>query len=213
MKLVTLALAAATFLATVEAGKSRSRRSSLGSTSIGKPRSTSLGKPRTSIGKKLAGGALIGAGAYVGYKAAKATAKFATLPFRARTNLGYDFDQWEQWSNSQGFLCRGDQDCWLSPDLECRNQKLDFEPSNAWFGGDVISIRGQCGCRQGTFVFDGNVCRPQGLGVFGQRGGTTVVVTSERTTFPLWGIILIIVFLVIPCCCCLACCCVYKVFK
>ena len=111
--------------------------------------STSLGKSRSSIGKKLAGGALVGAGAYVGYKvqvrsfsnvfficwpnrdlsalcipterpahdlvhlvilcspqAAKATAKFATLPFRARTNLGYDFDQWEQWSNSQGFLCR-----------------------------------------------------------------------------------------------------------
>ena len=37
-------------------------------------------------------------------QAAKAATKFATLPFRA--NLGYDFDQWEQWSNSQGFLCR-----------------------------------------------------------------------------------------------------------
>ena len=30
--------------------------------------STSFGKPKTSIGKKLAGGALVGAGAYVGYK-------------------------------------------------------------------------------------------------------------------------------------------------
>ena len=41
-----------------------------GSTSFGKPRSTStsFGKPKTSIGKKLAGGALVGAGAYVGYK-------------------------------------------------------------------------------------------------------------------------------------------------
>ena len=37
-------------------------------------------------------------------QAAKAATKFATLPFRA--NLGYDFDQWEQWSNYQGFLCR-----------------------------------------------------------------------------------------------------------
>ena len=44
-------------------------RSSFGFGSRTKPSgSTSFGKPRTSIGKKLAGGAVVGAGAYVGYK-------------------------------------------------------------------------------------------------------------------------------------------------
>merc|ERR1719184_535950 len=130
MKL-TLALAAViTLLAVVEGGKkwrgSRSRRT----TSFGFGKSTGKSR-RSSFGRKLVGGALVGAGAYAGYKATKAAAKFATLPFRA--DLGYQFEDWQQWSNSQGFLCRSDRDCWLNPDLVCQDYDLDFTPSAAWF--------------------------------------------------------------------------------
>merc|ERR1712192_308881 len=100
---------------------SRSRRT----TSFGSGKSTGKSR-RSSFGRKLVGGALVGAGAYAGYKATKAAAKFATLPFRA--DLGYQFNDWERWSNSQGFLCRSDRDCWLNPDLVCQDYDLDFTP-------------------------------------------------------------------------------------
>merc|ERR1712179_436669 len=76
---ITLALAVVTFLAMAEARKSRGSSRGKGSSVFGKK--SKGGK--SSFGKKVVGGALVGAGAYAGYKATKAAAKFATLPFRA----------------------------------------------------------------------------------------------------------------------------------
>merc|ERR1712013_391254 len=79
-------------------------------------------------------------------------------------------------------------------DTHCQAETmLDFTPSAAWFGGDVLSIRGSCDCRDG-FYFNGNDCLPNSL-------------------FPLWAIILLVIFVAFPCCCCCATFLIYKVFK
>jgi len=191
---VILALAVTVALLAVVEGRRRGGGGSRGVSWGGSRRvSSGIGKGsrRSSYGRKIAKGAVIGAGAYAGYKVAKAATKFATLPFKH--SLGYAFDDWERWRNSDGFLCRNDNDCWISPDLECQDYELDFTPSAAWFGGDVLSIRGSCDCRDG-FYFNGNDCLPNSL-------------------LPWWAIILLVIFVAFPCCCCCAAFLIYKVFK
>jgi len=134
---------------------SSSSRSS-GSTWSGSSRSTSRGGKGGSLKKKLIAGAAIGAGAYVGYKATKAAAKFAS--WSAGHSNPWRYNDWDQWRRSpgrngreQGMLCRNDGDCWLDPNLECQDYELDFDINRGWFGGDYLSIVGACECRTGQW--------------------------------------------------------------
>merc|ERR1711962_898926 len=206
---VILALAVTGALLAVVEGRRRGSGGSRGVSSWGGSRrvSSGIGKGsrRSSYGRKIAKAAVIGAGAYAGYKVAKAATKFATLPFKH--TLGYEFDDWERWRNSDGFLCRNDNDCWISPGLECQDYELDFTPSAAWFGGDVVSIRGSCDCRD-DFYFNGNDCLPNAL-----TAVTAVESLTSDSLLPLWATILIVLFVAFPCCCCCAAFLIYKVFK
>ena len=78
--------------------------------------------------KRLKQAALIGAGAYVGYKLGKAKEKFSN---RKKLHKGvdidfdfgdnFDFDDWDQARQRDGFLCGNDGHCkWLDDKLECQ---------------------------------------------------------------------------------------------
>merc|ERR1712127_115613 len=94
------------------------------------------GSRGSSLKKKLVAGAVIGAGAYVGYKATKAAAKFAAFGLAGRPN--YNYGQWDSWRREQGMLCRTTADCWLDKQLECQDYELDFSINRGWFGGDYL---------------------------------------------------------------------------
>ena len=69
-------------------------------------------KPNSSLKKKFVKGAVLGAGAYVGYKAAKMVGKFATS---ALSREGYDLDEWNNWRRADGMLCQNTDDCrWIN---------------------------------------------------------------------------------------------------
>ena len=41
----------------------------------------------------------------------------------------YDFDDWNEWREADGFLCRNDNDCqWMDINLNCEDYELDFSP-------------------------------------------------------------------------------------
>jgi len=122
-------------------------------------------KKESKVKKRLKQAALIGAGAYVGYKLGKLKEKFSGRNWGGHSsssshisigssNIGrsprYDFDDWNDWREADGFLCRSNDDCkWFDGNLNCEDYELDFSPARGWFGGDTISIRGECTCEQG----------------------------------------------------------------
>ena len=62
--------------------------------------------------------AVIGAGAYIGYKATKATGKLLKKAFGGRD---IEFDSWNTWRQRYGFLCTTTLHCnWLDKNLECQ---------------------------------------------------------------------------------------------
>ena len=70
----------------------------------------------------------------------------------------YDFNDWNDWREADGFLCRSNKDCqWIDEKLNCEDYELDFTPLAGWFGGDTISIRGECTCEQGLFWNDNDL--------------------------------------------------------
>ena len=79
--------------------------------------------------------ALVGVGVYAGYKLTKMASKFAKRRSEGRrgfTNYDshYDFDDWNDWREADGFLCRSDNDCeWIDDNLSCEDYELDFTPS------------------------------------------------------------------------------------
>jgi len=170
-----------------------SRRSSGGGGGMFGRRGGGSSRGGSSFKKRLVKGAALGAGAYVGYKATKALGKFAARGLTGMTGLGdYRFEDWDSWRQQDGMLCRTDADCWLDPQLECADYEFDFSISRAWFGGDWMSVRGQCQCRSGLW-FDDNDLSCMASSYWASAAG-----------------ILIIIFLFIPCgCCCLCGCCYY----
>ncbi|XP_040573869.1 uncharacterized protein [Lepeophtheirus salmonis] len=161
-----------------------------------------FGKKKTSnegFGKKKKGSklktlkkaAVIGAVAYGGYKVGQLTSRFSN--FGHSNNMGYGFNDWNRWRQQDGFLCRNNNDCvWIDPSLECDDYKLDFSPSNLWFGGDVASIKGKCECRNNFLWNDDDLHCLKRSGGFGGGGGGG-----------LGGLIIsIIVIMSMVCCCC-----------
>ena len=62
--------------------------------------------------------AVIGLGAYAGYKLAKATKKFAKKVFE---DPDLDFATWERNRQADGYLCRSDSHCsWLDRNFQCQ---------------------------------------------------------------------------------------------
>ena len=98
-----------------------------GSSGIG----SKLGKAKKRFpGGKLGKIALIGAGAYGAYQVGKLAGKFSSW----KSHGGWNVNQWNQWSQEDGMLCRSDKDCkWIDPNLECEDYELDFSPSVSIF--------------------------------------------------------------------------------
>ena len=69
--------------------------------------------------------ALIGVGAYAGYKVAKLEKKFSRPGF----GNSYKFNDWNDWREADGFLCRSNKDCkWIDDNLNCEDYELEFKP-------------------------------------------------------------------------------------
>jgi len=105
---------------------------------------------------KLKKAAVVGGAAYTGYKLGKLKSKFskkAKGPKSKAYGVGYEFDDWNDWQEADGFLCRKTDDCtWLDDNLECQDFEVKITPVNKlWFGGDLVSIVGECACSDEWF--------------------------------------------------------------
>ena len=74
-------------------------------------------------GSKLRTVSVIGAGVFSAEQLEKLSVKFA------KENLTYNFDEWNDWREAEGFLCRNDTDCWVDTTMECVDYELQFTPS------------------------------------------------------------------------------------
>jgi len=112
--------------------------------------SSNYGKKKKGIftKKNLGRAAILGATAYGSYQLGKLAGKFSGF----HGHGGYGFNDWNRWRAQDGFLCRNSQDCqWIDRNLHCEDYELNFTPMNAWFGGDIASITGECECDMGMY--------------------------------------------------------------
>lgn len=178
---------------------SKKKTGSIGGGGWSKPASGgNYGKKKGGLGSKLKKAAVIGAVAYGGYQLGKLSAGYGNWGW-GRSH-GYGFNDWNQWREVDGFLCRENNDCnWIDRQLYCQDYELDFQPSALWFGGDAARIVGECACPYGM-VFNDREMRcmlaPQRVGF----SGTSLVM------------VILIPLLVISCCCCIGAFVVRKLF-
>ena len=67
--------------------------------------------------------ALVAAGAYVGYKLAKLGAKFGSW----RHGGSWGFDDWDDWREADGMLCRNNDDCtWVDQRMQCEDWEIRY---------------------------------------------------------------------------------------
>merc|ERR1712020_284375 len=93
------------------------------------------------------------AGAYAGYKLAKLGNKFGKWRHRG----SYDFDDWDDWREADGMLCRNNDDCtWVDQRMQCEDWEIRRTYSPYWFGGSAI-IAGECACPPGMRFNDENM--------------------------------------------------------
>ena len=112
-------------LSVVLEGRYTDYNSSLSSTSSG-----IAPKPKSKLKSRLKKAALVGVGVYAGYKLTKMASKFAGRRGFTNYDSHYDFDDWNDWREADGFLCRSDNDCeWIDDNLSCEDYELDFSPS------------------------------------------------------------------------------------
>jgi len=138
-------------------------------------------------GSTLKKAAVLGIGAYGAYQVGKLAGKFGSYGGGHR----WGFNDWNDWREAEGLLCRNDNDCnWIDRRMDCGDYELKFTPSALWFDGDFASIRGECSCPEGTFFNDNELRCDQVQ--FGAILGTL-------------GIIGIVVGL-LSCCCCTCVC-------
>ena len=124
-------------------------------------KSSSSSKKFTKLNLKKA--VAYGSSAYLSYKASKKLRKsFKPKKYRSRygVKVDVDFDDWENWMEVDGMLCRNDNDCnWLDANLGCND--YEFEPSS--IRGDWVwksKLRGKCTCSFGfKFIAYDAVCR------------------------------------------------------
>ena len=47
-----------------------------------------------------------------------------------RRTTSYNFEEWNEWRERDGLLCRNDADCkWIDSSLYCKDYELDWAPS------------------------------------------------------------------------------------
>ena len=64
--------------------------------------------------------------AYGSYKIGKLSLRFSA----STGNPGYTFDKWNKWRQTDGFLCRNNNDCkWLDKNLDCLSETLSWTPN------------------------------------------------------------------------------------
>jgi len=139
--------------------------------------------------------AVIGAGAYIGYKLTKAAAQFSSFAW-GYNSRDWSFNDWNSWRQADGFLCRNDNDCnWLDNNLECQPVRdFGWNINSNWFGGNSRPV-GECGCNYGFEWDDDDLeCEVDGPS-FGDWFGM--------------GLIGTIIFILIAACCCCGICCFY----
>ena len=125
--------------------------------------------------------ALVGAVAYASYKLAKLGAKFGSW----RHGGSWGFDDWDDWREADGMLCRTSDDCrWVDQSMRCEDwetRRTGF--SSGWFGGvPALAIRGECACPEGNFFDDNDMdCKQiesDGLGIFATIVAAVCVVVA-----------------------------------
>ena len=43
---------------------------------------------------------------------------------------GFDFDDWDDWREADGILCRNSADCtWIDPNMKCQDFEVTFVPT------------------------------------------------------------------------------------
>ena len=133
--------------------------------------------------------ALVAAGAYAGYQLAKLGTKFGSWSHGG----SWGFDDWDDWREADGMLCRTSDDCrWVDRSMRCEDWEIRRTGfSSGWFGGvPTLAIRGECACPEGTFFDDDDMaCNdipPFGIGLL--------------------TIIGIIIAVIVTTCCCVCCC-------
>ena len=83
-------------------------------------------------GSKLTNATVTGIGIYSAEQLAKLSVKFAKGNFTYLSNLTNDdwFDEWNNWREAEGLLCRKDLDCsWIDTKMDCVDYELQFTPS------------------------------------------------------------------------------------
>ena len=106
-------------------GGSRGGSRGGGSQGGGSRKKPKIGKIKGGTLKKAA---VIGVGAYGAYKIGKLTGKYSS--WKWGKSKGIDFDDWNDWREVDGFLCRSTLDCsWVDPKLYCQDYELSFTPS------------------------------------------------------------------------------------
>ena len=102
-------------------GGSRGSRGSRGSSSGGGSTIKGGRKPK---GSKLKKAFVTGVGVYSAVQIAKLSLKFP------KKILSFEFDDWNDWREEEGFLCRNDLDCsWVDTRMDCGDYELEFTPS------------------------------------------------------------------------------------
>merc|ERR1711971_746226 len=169
-------------------GRGGSRGSSYRGSST-KSRSTYSRNKKSKAISTLKKAAVIGAGAYYGYKLTKTAAKFSSFVW-GYNSQDWSFNDWNSWRQADGFLCRNDNDCnWLNNNLECQPVRdFGWSINSNWFGGNSRPV-GECGCNYGFEWDDDDLeCEVDGPS-FGDWLGDPFKAT-------------IIIFILIAACCC-----------
>ena len=100
-------------------------------------------------GPKLRRASVIGLGVYSAAKKRKLRSRHSIY------SKSYDFDDWNEWREDDGMLCRNNDDCtWINFHLYCKSYELDFTPNRGWLGENAARIKGECECRAPWMSFD-----------------------------------------------------------
>ena len=92
---------------------------------------------KSKVKSTLKKAAVIGVGAYGAYKLGKLTSKYSSWSW-GRQN-GYSLDDWDDWREVDGLLCRNSNDCeWIDPNLYCQDYELRFTPNVSLVGFSIF---------------------------------------------------------------------------
>eukprot|EP00092_Neocalanus_flemingeri_P008268 GFUD01008914.1.p1 GENE.GFUD01008914.1~~GFUD01008914.1.p1 ORF type:complete len:202 (+),score=38.85 GFUD01008914.1:64-669(+) len=139
--------------------------------------------------------AVIGAGVYAGYKLNKAKNKFKTKKPKFSIDLDIEdddddqlFSRWDSWRAADGFMCRNNNDCnWLDVDLRCEDYEVSVlntvrqTINQDWFGGQALSVVGECHCQRIGQVWDRQELECSGAEY--KLAGLTLLILSLAVNF------------------------------